>query len=56
MIKRQNEAQTYLHLQSATALEAKSNFLIAGEVIRQSKRREGQLHTRYYQLGKSILG
>lgn len=56
LIKRQNEAQTYLHLQSATALEAKSNFLIAGEVIRRGKRQEGQLHTRYYQLRKSMLG
>lgn len=55
MIKKQNEAQTYLHLQSAIALEAKCNFLIA-EVIRQGKRREGQLHTRYYQLKKSMLG
>lgn len=56
LIKRQNKAQTYLHLQSATALEAKSSFLIAGEVIRRGKRQEGQLHTRYYQLRKVHAG
>lgn len=41
LIKRQNGAQTYLYLQSATALEAKSNFLITGEVIRRGRGEKG---------------
>jgi len=47
LIKRQNAAQTYLHLQRTTALEAKSNFLLAGGATEQGKRSAGQLHTRY---------